>query len=265
MPDNQARPVKTTLTSLRIVSEVKRRNGATLADLTDALDPAKSTIHNHLATLTDEGLLVRDGNEYDVGLRFLEFGKYARNRQAFYAIGEREAYRLAEATNEEANFSVVENGYMYPLEYVMGNSDPTDPTIGSQFLKVGSKFHMHNSASGKAVLAEYPAERVERIVDTTGLPATTENTITDREALHRELDVIREQEYSVNDEELQAGFRSIASSVTVPDGTVIGGLAIGGPSYRFDLDSSSLGSYVDMLQESVETVEKEIAELDGGR
>lgn len=262
MPDSQTRPVKTTLTSLRIVSEIKRQDGATLADLTDALDPAKSTIHNHLATLVGEGLLVRDGREYDIGLRFLEFGEYARNRRVLYAVGEREAYRLAEATNEEANFSVVENGFMYPLEYVMGNSDPTDPTVGSKFLKVGSKFHMHNSASGKAVLAEYSDERVERIVESKGLPATTENTITTRDDLFDELAEIRARGYSTNDEELQTGFQSVASSVALPDGTVIGGLAIGGPSYRFDLDSSSLSSYVDVLQESVETVEKEIAELD---
>jgi DNA-binding IclR family transcriptional regulator len=265
MSDNQARPVKTTLTSLRIVSEIKRRDGATLAELADTLDSAKSTIHNHLATLVDEGLLVREDGEYDVGLRFLEFGEYARNRRPFYAVGEREAYRLAEATNEEANFSVVENGYMYPLEYVMGNSDPTDPTVGSKFLKVGSKFHMHNSASGKAVLAEYSDERVERIVASRGLPATTENTITTLDELLDELDGVRERGYSTNGEELQTGFRSIASSVTRPDGTVIGGLAIGGPSYRFDLETPSLSSYVDVLRESVETVEREIAELDDGR
>jgi len=265
MPDSRARPVKTTLTSFRIVKEIKRQNGATLAELSDALDSAKSTIHNHLATLADEGLLVQDGRKYDIGLRFLEFGEYARNRRPFYAVGEREAHRLAEETNEEANFSVVENGFMYPLEYVMGNSDSTDPTFGSTFLKVGRSFHMHNSASGKAVLAEYTDERVAEIVESKDLPASTENTITDPDELFEELEAIRERGYSTNDEELQTGFRSIASSVSLPDSTVIGGLAVGGPSYRFDLESSSVSSYVSVLQESVEAVEREIAELDGSQ
>lgn len=262
MTDDHARPVKTTLTSIRIANEIKRQDGMTLTDLANTLDLAKSTIHNHLTTLANEGLLVKDGQEYNIGLRFLEFGEYARNRRQFYAVGEKQAYRLGEETNEEANFSVVENGFMYPLEYVMGNSDPTDPTVGSKFLKVGSKFHMHNSASGKAVLAEYSDERVKQIVTSNGLPATTENTITEQDELFQELAEIREQGYSTNDEELQIGFRSIGASVKTADGTVIGGLAIGGPSYRFELDASSLNSYTDVLHDAVDTVEQEIVEQD---
>ncbi|MFB6108053.1 MAG: IclR family transcriptional regulator [Haloplanus sp.] len=262
MSNNRARPVKTTLTSIRIVNEVKRREGATLTDISDALGLAKSTVHNHLATLTDEGLLVADGQEYHIGLRFLEFGQHALHRRELYLPAKVQAHRLAEATNEEANFSVAENGFMYPIEYVMGDSDPNDPEIGSKFLKVGNKFHMHTSSSGKAVLAELPEEEVERIVDSHGLPAPTDNTITSREALFEELAATRERGYATNDEELQTGFRSIAAPISLPDGSVIGGLAVGGPAYRFELTSSFLSRFVELLQDAVDTVETEIARLE---
>lgn len=144
---------------------------------------------------------------------------------------------------------------MYPFEYAVGDSEPTDPTVGSEL-------HTHNSASGRVVLAEYPGERVGRIVASPGLPATTGNTATTVDGLLDALAAVRERGYSTNDEGLQTDFRSIASSVMLPDGTVTGGLAVGGPSYRFDLESPSLSSYVDVLRESFES---EIAELDDDR
>ncbi|AZH24821.1 IclR family transcriptional regulator [Haloplanus aerogenes] len=261
MNDNRARPVKTTQTSIRIGREIQRRDGATLTELAAALDLAKSTVHNHLATLVHEGLLVEERGEYHIGLRFLEFGEHARNRREDYTPAKIQVYRLAESTNEEANFAVAENGYMYSIEYVMGDANPNNPAVGSTFLKVGSKFRMHNSAPGKAVLSELPTERVEEILDRRGLPATTDSTITDRETLLAELDTVREQGYATNDEELEVGFRSIAAPVTLDDGTVLGGLSIGGPAYRFELDEASVGRSVDILQNAVENVEREISQL----
>jgi DNA-binding IclR family transcriptional regulator len=241
MKDTRARPVKTTRTSIRIGREIQRRDGATLTELSTALDLAKSTVHNHLATLVDEGLLVEEDGRYYIGLRFLEFGEHARNRREHYTPAKIQVYRLAESTNEEANFAVAWKPYWASIP-----------------LRVGSKFRMHNSAPGKAVLSALPTDRVESILDRRGLPATTENTITDRETLFEELDTVRERGYATNDEELGVGFRSIAAPVTLDDGTVLGGLSIGGPAYRFELDEASAGRSVDILRNAVEDVEREI-------
>lgn len=70
---------------------------------------------------------------------------------------------------------------MFSTEYVMGDSTPMNPEAGSQFLKIGSKFRIHNSAPGKAVLSELASEEVEGILELQGFPATTENTLTDRD------------------------------------------------------------------------------------
>ena len=260
MTDNRARTVKTTQTSIDIVREIQRQNGSTVTELATALDLAKSTVHNHLATLVDAGYLVEEEGRYHVGLQFLELGEHARNRRDIYTPARIQVYRLAESTNEEANFAVSENGSMYSIEYVMGDSNPSNPAVGSTFLQAGSRFHMHNSASGKAILSELSTERIHEIVDRHGLPATTENTITDRETLIEAIETVREQGYATNDEELETGYRSIGAPVTRSDGTVVGSLSIGGPAYRFDLDGSSIDRSVDILQNAVDDVEAEIAQ-----
>lgn len=261
MDEQKARPVKTTLTSINILQLVKDQSGATMNEIADQLGLAKSTVHNHVSTLEAEQLLVKQDSHYHVGLRNLEFGEYARSRDPVHRPARIQVYRLAEATNEEANFAVSQNGYMYTLEYVMGDPSPQNPEAGSQFLKVGSKFLMHNSSPGKAILSQYSSTKIDRILDEHGLPESTENTITDRKALFEEIEAIAERGYATDSEELKRGYRSIAAPVTGPDGSVIGALSIGGPAYRFDFSEPQVNESVSTLMQSVETVENDIAEL----
>jgi IclR family acetate operon transcriptional repressor len=261
MHDNKARPVETTLTSLQIVREIKQQSGASMTEIAEELDLGKSTVHNHLATLTKEGLLVRQNQRYFVGLGFLQLGEYARNRREAYKPAKMKVYRLAESTNEEVNFAVAENGFMFSIEYMMGDPSPANPVAGSQFLEIGSRFHMHNSAPGKAVLSELPPDEVEGILQLRGLPATTDDTITEKDAFLSELETIRDQEYATNDEELERGFRSIGAPIHHPDGTVLGALSIGGPAYRFQIDSSAESGSIAALLAAVERVENEITQI----
>lgn len=260
MHDNKARPVETTLTSLRIVREIKQQNGASMTEIAERLDLGKSTVHNHLATLTKEGLLVRQNQRYFVGLGFLHIGEHARNRRRAYGPAKMEVYRLAESTNEEVNFAVAENGLMFSIEYMMGDPSPANPEAGSHFLEVGSRFHMHNSAPGKAVLSELPQDEIEQVLQLRGLPGTTDETITERDAFLNELETVRKQGYATNDEELERGFRSVGAPIHCSDGSILGALSIGGPAYRFHTDSSAESGSIDALLAAVERVEDEITE-----
>lgn len=262
MHNNQARPVETTLTSLQIVREIKRQDGASMTEIAEELDLGKSTVHNHLATLTNEGFLVRRNQHYFIGLRFLQFGEYARNQREVYKPAKTEVYRLAESTNEEVSFAIAENGLMFSVEYMMGDPSPTNPEAGSQFLKIGSRFHMHNSAPGKAILAELSLDDLDQILELRGLPTTAENTITERDELINELEAVREQGYATNDEELKRGFRSVGATIHHPDGTVLGALSIGGPAYRFEVASPEETGVVDTLSDATKHVENEIDQLD---
>lgn len=261
MDDQKARPVKTTLTSIQILELIKENGGATMNELSERLGLAKSTVHNHVSTLEAEQFLIKDGSQYHIGLRNLEFGEYARSRDPLHRPAKIQVYRLAEATNEEANFTVSQHGYMYTIEYVMGDPSPQNPEAGSQFLQVGSKFLMHNSSPGKAILSEYKDARVNKILDKHGLPNTAQNTITDRDELQEELAEIREQGYATDDEELKRGYRSIAAPITGPEGSIIGALSIGGPAYRFELSEPQLNDSVSTLMQSAETIEENVAEI----
>lgn len=254
MTDDRPRPVKTTQTSLALVRAVRDSDGATLSELASRLELAKSTVHNHLHTLVDEGFLVRDGDTFHVGLQFLSFGEHARDRNPVYATARRRVYSLAERTGHEADFIVEENGRAYSLEYAIGDSTRQGLSESGPF-RAGTRFYMHNCASGKALLASMSDSRVREILDRWGLPATTDHTVTDEAALFDELETIQHRGYAVNDEELIDGYRSIGAAVTSPDGAVVGAFSIGGPTYRMATDESTTEEIAHLLRAEIDSLE----------
>jgi DNA-binding IclR family transcriptional regulator len=93
---------------------------------------------------------------------------------------------------------------------------------------------MQVTGAGKAILAEYPDRKVERIIDQWGLPPRTENTLTSETEFFAELEQIRERGYAISDGEYAEGLRSVAKVVENPNGGVFGALNVAGPTYRMN-------------------------------
>ncbi|WP_424005367.1 IclR family transcriptional regulator (plasmid) [Haloarcula salina] len=219
--------VKTAQTTFSILEELKVRNGATVTDLTDAFDLSKSSIHNYLTTLEDDGYVVKDGNTYKVGLRLLDLGGHARHRERLYDIAKDEVDELAAETGELANLLVEQHGKGVYLHRAHGeDAVKTDSYIGQ-------RVYLHNTALGNAILAHLPRTRVEEIIDQHGMPATTENTISDREELFSHLERVREEGVAFDDEARLKGLRCVAVPIVNNNDTVEGAISVSGPTSRF--------------------------------
>ena len=90
-----------------------------------------------------------------------------------------------------------------------------------------------------AVPPQYGSREVDsfgvtsQILDRWGLPAETDQTVTDREALFAELEVVREQGYAVNHEENIDDLHAVGVAATEQNGNIIGGFSITGPKHSF--------------------------------
>jgi DNA-binding IclR family transcriptional regulator len=223
--DGPKRRVKTADRAFEILETLRALDGATTAELADRLDLATSTVHDHLVTLEDREYLVERDGVYHLGLRFLGFGMYAKNRIPAARVVQPTLDQLAAETEEMAWFTVEEHGRVVDLNKAAG---PRAITVGTW---IGERNRMHHLAAGKAILAHLPDERVHEIVDRHGLPARTEHTITERDALFAELDRVREEGVAYNDEETTAGLRSVGAPVH-HDGTVVGAVSVTAPAKR---------------------------------
>lgn len=238
--DRTSHEVKTTKKSLRVIEALQELGGGRVTEVADHVGMAKSTAHKHLTTLERSGYLEKEGDAYQIGLRFLNLGEYARSRWPAAELIKESISVLSRRTDEEIDFVAEDHGRVLTVfesyhKWVKYDSGDEREADGTRYrAQIGTYYYSHATASGKAILTEYPRDRVERILDQWGLPPKTENTITDRETLFAELERIDRQGYAVDDEEYTAGLRSVGKAVTDPAGDVLGALSVSGPTYRMN-------------------------------
>lgn len=223
-------PVKSIRTASRVIEALERLDGAGVTELANELDIAKSTAYDHLTTLEAEEFVVNEDGQYRIGLRFLDYGGRARKRNKLYTIAKPQIEELAATTGELANLVVAEHGWGVYLAVERGENAVAIDTY------VGKHEHLHSTAVGKAILAHYPTERVERIVDRRGLPGHTPKTVTTRRELFDRLEVIRDRGVAFDHEENLPGLRCVAAPITTDDGAVLGGISVSGPTSRLEAD-----------------------------
>jgi DNA-binding IclR family transcriptional regulator len=222
--------LQSTDTLFRILEVLRERDGAGVTALAEEVGLAKSSVHAHLSTLKAHRYVVQDGSTYYVGNRFLRLSEYARTRRQDYELAADLVAQLAEETGERAQFITEEHGKGIYL-HCEGGEHAVDTESG-----VGREVFLHSTAAGKAILAELPDRRVDEILDAWGLPARTDETITDADALREELAVIRDHGYSRNRGENIDSLNAVGTAVTRPDGSVSGAFSVSAPAHRLQGD-----------------------------
>lgn len=211
----------------RIVETLKELEGATLTELADEMEMAPSTTHRYLTTLEECAYVKRENGEYYIGLRFLDLGGHALNRNDEYRFIETKVEELAEQTEERAQFLVEDYGEVVYTHRAIGkNGVNTDS-------RLGLRLPINATAAGKAILSQFPDPRIDKILKDHDFPQCTEYTITEETEYRAVLEQVSERGYSFNDQEYIEGIRSVGVPINHPEGRVLGTLAIAGPTHRF--------------------------------
>lgn len=222
-------PVQATETSLRIIDTLQEFGTAGVTELAEELDIAPSAVHKHLSTLHQHRYVAKeDDSKYRIGLRFLAMGGHTRHQLDLYNIAKPKLKSLSEETGERTNLLVEENGHGIYLYRSLGNEELQINTY------IGQETHLHYTALGKVILANFTETRVNEIIERHGLPSMTEETITDKESLMEELAKIRENGIAFDNEERIKGLRCVASPVFDDEENVIGAISVSGPKSRMD-------------------------------
>ena len=203
----------------------------TLAEIARVTELPKSTAFRLLVTLEGCGFVEQtaDGDRYRLGLRLASLGLMALGRLSIRGEALPLMTRLVERFQETCSLGIFDQGTVLDIEVVRGDQVLT---VNS---RVGGRFPLHSTASGKALLAFLPRAVVESVL-AGPLEACTENTITSPAQLRKELELIRERGYAVDDGEYGLGVRAVAAPISDIDGNVIAEISMPGPSARLTPD-----------------------------
>jgi IclR family acetate operon transcriptional repressor len=206
--------------------------GRRLTELSALTGLSPSTAHRLLTTLQHRRFVQFDGaaglwrvgrGAYSVGSTFAEQRNFVGPALPFLR-------RLRDQTRETANLGIVDDGEVVVLTQIESRQ------IMRAITRVGGRVPMAVSGMGKAILATYPREDVDTMVDRYGLRALTPRSIVDRQRLHAELDAIAERGYSVDDEEYATGLRCVAAVVRDHRREILCAISVSGLTVRMPRD-----------------------------
>lgn len=247
-PNQPGGVVKSDVTMIETIGVLHELGTAGVTEIADRLDMTKGAIHKHLKTLEANDWVVNDGGSYRLGFKVFTYGFKVRERNEMCNLLRSKVDELAEDTGQRVSASIEEHGrgtFVYIRNDWLDLKQTSSP---------GARYHLHESASGKAMLASMTDDRIEEIVTSHGLPRRTDNTISNREELFEALDRIRERNYALNVQEMREGMNAAAVSIYHPELDTLGALAIVGPSNQLTRETLE-DEYVSELMGAVNEVE----------
>ncbi|OZM80952.1 IclR family transcriptional regulator C-terminal domain-containing protein [Pseudonocardia sp. MH-G8] len=186
------------------LSDVARRTGLT-----------RAAARRFLLTLAELGYVRTDGKLFALTPRVLELGYAYLSSLSLPEIASPHLEALVREVQESASVSVLDGADIVYVARV-----PTS-RIMTVAITIGTRLPAFATSMGRVLLAALPADEREWRLAALAAPQLTELTITDPEALGRELDAVREAGYCVVDQELELGLRSISVPVRGRTGEVV--------------------------------------------
>lgn len=203
-----------------------------LADAAIATGLPKPTVHRILRILVSHGLLHQGRDRsYRLGPEMYRLAGKALSQVEYASAAEDELDALQAVTPETLHFAALAG---HELVCVVKREGRQPYRMASM---VGMRMITHCTSIGKVVLAYTPRERRAALLEVP-LASRTPHTIVSMPALERELVVIRERGFAIDDEENEANVRCVATPVFNALGMVIGGIGIAAPTFSLSLDDA---------------------------
>jgi DNA-binding IclR family transcriptional regulator len=199
-----------------------------VADIRSRTGLPATTVARIVSTLLQEGLLVREGDSYRVGLRVLVWSAPARSGSSLLGVARPFVEQLRDVTGESAGLYVRQGATRVLVEGV----NSLHSVIYRGY--VGQVLPLDAGAAGKCFMA-YDDAALAVAIDAHPERYAAADA---REELDRQLEQVRARGWSFTESEREVGLNSVAAPVAGFDGLPQAALAIGGPSVRLDREEA---------------------------
>ena len=219
-----------------------------LQSLVEETGLPKPTLHRMLQQLESAEMLQRDadGRHYGPGLRLRRIAEDLLLNSSVHGARHAVLRRLVEEVGESCNITALSGSEVLYLDRV-----ETQAPLRF-YLHPGSRVPAHCSASGKLLLAQLTSAQRRRLLDQVPLERYTPHTITDFEALEREIETVKRDGHAIDNEEFLPGLFCIAVLVPRPGGRSNTCIAIQAPVMRVSRDKAL--AFLPALQRAADAI-----------
>ncbi len=212
-----------------------------VTEISEKLGLYKSNVHNILMTFVAMEYLEQDADSGKFRLGNSIFLLYRAMSEGYSTADIVYPYlqKLVKEVGETAYFSIPHEDEVLYLEAVYP-SGLLNQSVAIQ----GWKVKMYCTGSGKAMMAFLDEDVIEEYIHQE-LPQITEYTITDPVELKKELKLIQQRGYALDNMELEIGTRCVAVPLFNRRGILEGAISVSGSALR--LTDDKIMEYVDIL------------------
>ena len=191
--------------------------GLSLTAISQKLELPTSTVFRLLSVLRDRNYIDKNDttNVYKLGLGFLELT--SMYLQSLELKTEAQVYlrKLSKLTGQVVFLGIEQDNELVFIDRYEQYNEMR------KYCFIGQRHQLYCTALGKSLLMKYSNESIRKIYEEKGLKSYTKNTITDIDKLIDEINLNRERQYSIDNEENQENTYCIAAPVRDYRGVII--------------------------------------------
>ncbi len=251
-PGYQAPAVHKIFQLLRVVAESPKMLGQ--AELVKELGYSKSTTHGLIHALLRENALAQEpnGRKFYLGTAFTDL---AFSNWNYFKLTEI-AQPFINEIRGKIGQTVFLGGLIRKRILIMTTAEAEDPLKISA--PAGTTIPLFAGAVGKVFLAGFGEEQLEQLIQEKGLPRYTSKTIADKDEYLAELEKVRRQGFSIDDEEYITNIKAVAVALNNRKGPPLALWVVGLSS---TLELSNIKDVIEVILQSANKLSSAIENL----
>jgi DNA-binding IclR family transcriptional regulator len=215
---------------MAVLDLVAEAGSLSFGEIAGRLELPKSSAHALLGTMQARGYLAFDDGEkaYRLGTRIWELANAHHGIEDLRTVMKPLMDALVGRTGETVQLAILDG---IEAVYLEQSQSPHPMKLTS---RAGVRLPAHTSAIGKALLASLEAGEARRRIAGAALTRLTANTIGEVPTLLDELERVRRQGYSLDNEEFAIGLRCVAMPLLDAQGKTVAAMSVSMPTPRYN-------------------------------
>lgn len=193
----------------------------TTAEISRRCGLARAVVSRCLYTLQQLGFVSSEGRLFFLSPKVLRLGYSYLAATPLADAAQPILEKLGSSLHESCSVAVLD------CDEVVYIARSAAQRIMSVVLNVGSRLPAYCTGLGRALLAQLGDDEIDGYLSRVELVAHTDRTITSPAALRESLAEVRRRGYSLVDQELEAGLRSLAAPIRSLSGNVVASMNVG--------------------------------------
>jgi IclR family pca regulon transcriptional regulator len=230
----------------------RERPALTLSEIADLTGLTRAAARRFLITLRDLGYVGSDGRLFSLRPRILELGYSYLSSLPVWEVAKPHLEELADKVRETTSASVLDGTDIVFVARV------ETKRIMALTLGVGSRLPAWATAMGRVLLADLAPAQLDDYFTKVRLEALSARTVTDEAELRGIIEQARIQGWTLVDQEVEEGVRSLAVPIRTPDGRAAAALTVCSHAFRVSAERI-LDEFLPLVLETSKRITDEVA------